>query len=473
MVFDLFHPLKKRKKQPDLVQNPEQPAKKIKDVETLKAGQLARLALSLTDSLIKAHGPRPTGSESALSTAEELKSGYQLFCDETGIDEETLHSEALHLPVSMVPFLYPIVLALLWVGLPLCASVIALLFLFFAYHQVICYKPVAEKLTKTTKGRNVWAAFQPKGETLHTIIFSAHHDSAGLSRFSKEEKWEYGKNVLLPVGCCLLLAVEAVVQLLTEFVSGKIFAVGLPPVSLIIFLSLLTAVFPLVWRLRSLRSKEASPGAGDNLVSSAITVELSRYFNWKKRCGDELEHTRLIFVSFDGEEDGLLGSKAWFARHRDMLVDPIMLNFDCIYYADRLTFLEKDINGKQMLSEKLARRMVSIAKSMGYEAHSASIPFLAGGTDAASAAKCGIEATSLVAVGWGDRTHPEVYHTSEDTIDHIEVKAVEEAISIAIRLAELVDGKGEQTEPKEEKAAKEKTEETQTSHPLLRFKKLP
>jgi hypothetical protein len=122
--------------------------------------------------------------------------------------------------------------------------------------------------------------------------------------------------VLLPVGLCLLLAIQAVVQTLTELFSGRILSLNLPPAGLIILLALLTAGLPLVFRLRKFFTGEFSPGAGDNLVSSALTVELARYVDWKKRCGQPLSATRVVFASFDGEEDGLLGSRAVFSITR-------------------------------------------------------------------------------------------------------------------------------------------------------------
>ncbi|HAP56549.1 MAG TPA: aminopeptidase, partial [Sphaerochaeta sp.] len=145
------------------------------------------------------------------------------------------------------------------------------------------------------------------------------------------------------------------------------------------------------------------------------------------------------FCSFDGEESGLEGSKAWYQKHKEEMSGSLVLNFDAIYHADKLTFLERDINGTQRLSSRLARRCVQIAKDMGYEAVSESIPRLAGGTDAGRASLAGLEATTLTSVAWDDRTKPSVYHTAGDVVSAIDAKAVEMALSIAIRLVELVD----------------------------------
>lgn len=112
-----------------------------------------------------------------------------------------------------------------------------------------------------------------------------------------------------------------------------------------------------------------------------------------------------------------------------------MLNFDAIFSAERLVFLERDANATQVLSKTLARKCVNIARSMGYDASSLSIPILGGATDAASAARIGLEATTLTASSWSDG----VYHTKEDTLEAIEPESVERAIGIAIRLARLLD----------------------------------
>jgi len=460
--------MKKRKQKPDLVPDSDETVRKIKDVETLKSGKLARLAIQLAGHLVETFGPRPSCGQACQDTAEALEKEYQPFCDEVHGEDEELKPEAMHLPLRVLPYLYPVLLVLLWVGLPLTATLLSVAFVLLSFSQSFRYRPVLERWVKPKKGRNVWASINPSGPVRHTIIFSGHHDSAPLTRFSKDDKWQYAKSVLLPVGLCLLLAIQAVVQTLTELFSGRILSLNLPPAGLIILLALLTAGLPLVFRLRKFFTGEFSPGAGDNLVSSALTVELARYVDWKKRCGQPLSATRVVFASFDGEEDGLLGSRAWFFHHKDLLEgDVVMLNFDCLYYADRLMFLEKDINGLQPLSSKLARRMVGLAKEMGYPAKSGSIPFLAGGTDAAEGARAGIQACTLVAVGWGDRSHAEVYHTSEDTVDHIEEKAVEEAVSLGIKLVELVDEDRLFSEGEEKK----KPEPEPQTTPTLRFKR--
>ena len=76
---------------------------------------------------------------------------------------------------------------------------------------------------------------------------------------------------------------------------------------------------------------------------------------------------------------------------------------------------------------------------MGYDAFSQPIAFLTGGTDAAEAAKIGVEAVTLMAMPWGNKERAAVYHTPDDVPSAIDPVAVEETLSIAIRFIEKVD----------------------------------
>ncbi|WP_320129103.1 M28 family peptidase [uncultured Sphaerochaeta sp.] len=460
MSFSLFN--RKQQKKPPLVKETDQA--RHEKIETLKAGRLATLALELTDKLINSFGPRIAGSEQTRETAAELEKEFKQYCDTTEYKEFPLYNLGYTLWLKVLVVIYPLALVLLLVGLPFLATCILCLFLLYVLREFIFFKPVAEKYTPKATGANVHGVIEPQGEVLHTVLFSGHHDSARLYKYNPLDKLTYAKKVLLPLMLFLLLCVASLTQLFTELFTGRFFSVNLPPVPCLILNVVLTLCFPFVLSLWGFVTFEGSPGAGDNLVSSCMGVELARFFDWKKRCGQGLDHTRLVFASFDGEEVGLKGSRVWFRENELLCKDGLLLNFDCPYYAGELTFLERDINGTQPLSSRLARRCVLIAKSMGYEATSQSIPFLAGGTDAAEASRSGLEACSLTAVAWDDTSRPAVYHTKDDVVAAIEPDAIEQALSIAIRLVELVETDMlYEKEPASEPAVEEK-------FPELRFK---
>lgn len=429
--------LRRKKIAPPLVS--EESEQKRPKLDTLKAGRLAQLALELTSSLIERFGPRVAGTQPSRESAAVLEEELKKYCTTTKYQEFTLYSRAYTLWLKFMVVAYPVVLIFLWFGLPLIGTLSYGLFCFYVFREFMVFKPLGEEHTPSSLGANIHGCIEPELEVLHTVVFSGHHDSARLYRYNKLDRKSYYKKVLAPFFLFALLGFSSLVQLITEIVSLRLFTINFPPLANIILNFLLTLGIPLLFPLRHFVLEEGSPGAGDNLISSSMGVQLARFFDWKIKCGQPLLHTRLVFCSFDGEEVGLRGSHHWFEQNRKLLENPIHLNFDSPYYEDELTFLERDVNGLQPLSSKLARRCVQIAQDMGYKAQSAAIPIFAGGTDAASAARFGIDATTLTAVAWDDRSRAAVYHTPDDTVSAIESKAVEHAISIAIRLVELVD----------------------------------
>ncbi len=427
----------KRKKQPTLVTGQKAPVKQ--KLETFKAGKLASLALEFTNSIIDKFGPRLAGSESSAKAAEAIEQAYAEFCDTTSQTscsiDTTLHSFTLNVAV----YVYPIIIVLMLFGLPWLSLALFGVYIWYVTRQLYLYRPLKFPKRPVSEGINVHGILEPEQEVLHTIIFSGHHDSAPLHHFNSLDRFSYAKTVLFPIVLFALSGVLSLVQVLAELFSLVLFLPNLPSIPMLILLGLLLFATPFLFPLRHFYEKEGSPGAGDNLASVGMTVELARYFHWKRECEKPLKHTRIIFCSFDGEESALQGSREWFKTQKELLIDPVVLNFDCVYFADHLSFLERDINGTQRLSESLARRCVEISRSMGYEANSVSIPRLGGGTDAAEASRMDIPATTLSAVSWDDRSKPSVYHTKADVVEAIEPKALETAISVAIKLTGLVD----------------------------------
>lgn len=66
-------------------------------------------------------------------------------------------------------------------------------------------------------------------------------------------------------------------------------------------------------------------GSLDNASGTAFLIELARYIS---KLG--VPTRDIIFVAFNGEEFGLLGSKAFVSNHKDLLKDSEVYNFDMI-----------------------------------------------------------------------------------------------------------------------------------------------
>ncbi len=97
-----------------------------------------------------------------------------------------------------------------------------------------------------------------------------------------------------------------------------------------------------------------------------------------------------------------------------------------------MTLLTSDLNSFVPLSQSMADQCCQIADRLGYQIQPVKFPFLAGGSDAAEFAKAGVEATTLAAMNWGDKGDAPAYHTTRDTIDAVDPKAVERSIDLGI-----------------------------------------
>jgi hypothetical protein len=412
-------------------------------MEKLQAARMAREALAMVSSLIGKYGSRLVGTPSCSQTAEDLATEFEDSCDKVERETFSLHPGAFLGWIRILVVLYPAALLLLWLSWPLPSLLLSLGGIAVMVWEFFLYREVVDRFYPQVKGVNVYGILDPRHEVRHTVVFSGHHDSAKVFNFFTWKPHLYVLRIGVGLGGFALLAITSLVYTTMEMVNGGLFGFDFPPVALFVLLLLLTGALPWVAKLWNFAGREGTPGAGDNLISSTMGVQLSRYFKRNSDMGNPLSHTRLVFASFDGEEAGLRGARHFFSTHRsnDQVLggDVHHFNVDCPYDAKHLFFLTSDINGSVKLSQEMATKCVAIAKSMGYDAFSQPIAFLTGGTDAAEAAKCGFQAVTLMAMPWGNRERASVYHTPDDLPEAIDIQAVEETLSIAIRYIEQVD----------------------------------
>lgn len=418
------------------------PMGKIK-MEKLQAARMGKQALELVSSLIDRHGSRLTGSDACKKTAEALASELEQHCDRVGMDEFSVHPDAFLGWIKILVTIYPVALLLSWFSLPLFSLLLMAAGLAIMIFEFFLYREVVDRWYPKVTGINTYGVLEPEGEAKQTVIFSGHHDSARVFNFYTHKPHLYLIRIGSAMFAFIALSVFSLIQTISAIVGGNLFRPSLPPLGFSLLLLLLTAALPMVFKLWNFASKEGTPGAGDNLISSAMAIQVARYFKNNREQGNPLRHTRIVLASFDAEEAGLRGARDFYARYRS---DASVLsghawnfNVDCPYQAKDTFFLTSDINGSVKLSQEMATKCVGIAKSMGYDAFSQPIAFLTGGTDAAEAAKAGVEAVTLMAMPWDNRQRSNVYHTPDDLPDAIDPKAVEQTLSIAIRFIEQVD----------------------------------
>lgn len=412
-------------------------------MEKLQAARLAKQALQMVSDLIDRFGSRLAGSASCTQTAEALAESLESSCDRVEQETFAFHPEAFLGWIRILVVIYPISLLFLWISFPLLSLLTAAGGLVIMTLEFFLYKEILDRWYPKATGVNVFGVIEPQEEVRHTVVFSGHHDSAKVFNFFTQKPHLYLLRIGIGLGAFVLIAVVSLVYTLDELFTGGLFAFGIPGLPVILFALLLSAALPWVLKLWHFVSDEGTPGAGDNLISSAMGVQLAQYLRNNAHMDIPLRHTRVVIASFDGEEAGLRGSRVFFESHRSdtsVLAGKVHhFNVDCPYDAKDLFFLTSDINGSVKLSQEMATKCVTIAKSMGFEAFSQPIAFLTGGTDAAESAKCGFDAVTLMAMPWGNTERSSVYHTPNDLPEAIDLKAVEETLSIAIRYIEQVD----------------------------------
>ena len=57
---------------------------------------------------------------------------------------------------------------------------------------------------------------------------------------------------------------------------------------------------------------------------------------------DEADRQNVAFIFFDNEEKGKKGSKAYFADHKAMMEDKLLINFDCVGNGSTVVFIAKE-----------------------------------------------------------------------------------------------------------------------------------
>jgi len=384
-------------------------------------------ALETTRSIIERFGPRLAGTTACLNAARALQEKLLPFCGNARLEFFQTHPDAFMGFYRINVLIYIGCMVFLHLQMPLAAAlgysfILVAGFLEFGYYREF-YDPIFPKRTCA----NLLATLEPQNQVEQQLIVGAHHDSAYELTWLRRWQKLYGLKVIVPdiiYATGLLFSWIWVFSLLFR---------GSSPVFSPYLTWFLTFGILLVLPKFFIVSRHGSPGAGDNLVASAMLIELAHIFASPGKVGcSSLQHTRLVFASFDAEESGLRGSRAFAKLHIDNLqsIPTFMLNIDSIYHIDDIQFLVSDLNDTVPLSRELAEQCARIAGAAGYPQKFMRMVFGGGGTDAAELAKVGVKTTTLLAMPTGLVRDGLVYHTLNDTVDAVEPGVVEACLRI-------------------------------------------
>ena len=384
-------------------------------------------SLRWTKDTIDRFGARLAGTESCLNAAKSIRDELEKICGMAWMETFTAHPLVFMNFYKINVCVYLLCLIALMYNQPLPAAVGLLLIMVTGMLEFGYYREFFDRLFPEKTCANVWSKLEPRGDVKQQIIISGHHDSPQeilfLKRFQKLFAFRAFAPDLFHIGGIIF----CLSWVFAQAVSGQ------PPLfagALKVFMAIgLLVVIPKFF----LVGQKVSPGAGDNLIASAMTIQTAGLFADQPGSGlSILEHTRLIFISFDAEESGLRGSRAFVHRHRSEIqaVPSYMLNMDTIYNADQLQFMVSDLNGYVKLSQETAQECQQIACQAGYPARLTRMLFGGGSTDAAELAKIGVKATTMIAMPTEIIRDGLVYHTLQDTIERVEPAAVQACLRV-------------------------------------------
>lgn len=392
----------------------------------------AEETLRLTQSILDDGPVRLTGTPACRKAAERIRQELEKWSDTVSMEAFEVHPGSFLSFTKVLAVLYALsALLLFFGGIGVYAAAALLAFgSFFALTQFVFYWETFDRLHRRATGYNVIARIDPTGEVKRQIIVAGHHDSAYVFNFLVRWQKLYVPRIASGLVMFALALVSSWAWVVHQLGTGA----DLPFAAAVRIA--IAAGLALVAPLYFFKGNEGSPGAGDNLVASAIGIKLAELFGGSKKTGEPLlQHTRLIVLSTDSEEAGLRGARNYVKRHKEELLalPTFVFNIESLYRIDQLKLFSRDINGIVRLSHAMAEECRAHAADLGYRATVVPIPFGGGATDAAEFAKAGVCATTILAMNTDLIRDGLVYHTLDDTVDRIEPEAVEAVLKIACR----------------------------------------
>jgi aminopeptidase YwaD len=391
-------------------------------------GEQVSRAFAFTDEVVERYPGRVTGTEALHEAARRIRDEFAQYCDagSAKIEEFDVHPGSFLKYLPGLTVLYLAAAVLLYFNLPWPAlACIALAVLAFT-GQFLLYWHLLDPLFPKCRGYNVVASIDPEDEIRQQVIVSAHHDAAYVFHLLARAPRLYFP--LMRAGAAVMLL--AFLVCLTA-ASLSLAAIVVPQWVAVVLIVM--GVFVLSFLFFT--TNQVVPGAGDNMVAVAIAGEIGRIFGEARRSGaGRLKHTRIVLASFDAEECGMRGARAFVRKHRQEIAEvrTYVLNMDTLYRLKDLNFFRADRNSMVKLSYPVALECRDIARAMGYRATVSSMSPGGGHTDAAAFGEAGVEATNLCAMSYNrmKEYHPWVYHTANDVSKYVERPLVAACIGI-------------------------------------------
>ncbi|MEM8858827.1 MAG: M28 family peptidase, partial [Chloroflexota bacterium] len=296
--------------------------------------------LALTKEVTEKWTSRLAGSDACLASGEYLQQVMQQFCDTTTTQDFPVRPDAFlgYLRIEVVLFVGG--LLALYLQQVAVAAILALLMLIIISFEFLFYYEFVDFLFPLKQGKNVIGTIEPDDEVKQQIIVSAHHDSAHVFNFLADDPKSYGRKIIAGFGSILALVLVTWSLLILLWLGIDL------PILYWSLTGLLTVALLFVLPIWRFYAAEGTPGAGDNMVCTAIAIEVGKHFAAQKALGNGLQHTRVLVASWDAEEAGLRGARRYIQQHKKDLhrVKTYNFNLECMYDHQELAFLTSDLN---------------------------------------------------------------------------------------------------------------------------------
>ncbi len=159
-----------------------------------------------------------------------------------------------------------------------------------------------------------------------------------------------------------------------------------------------------------------NPGALDNASGTAAMMEVARVLAQEKT----RPRKSVLFIAFNGEEGGLLGSE-YYAQHPVYVLDnTVMINLDMVGSAAKLPL---KIAGAEGGDQTLKVKLFEYAEALGIDAEKG----IEGGSDHVSFAAKGVPSVLLIHEDFVNG-----YHGPDDKPEDVDKKRLEEVIKLVL-----------------------------------------
>jgi hypothetical protein len=388
-----------------------------------------REVLGVVGEIIDRFGPRPAGTAACRRAAADIEARLAPLCDRTGRQEFRVHPDSMWSVGVVIAGLYCLSALMMsaggaWVWGAAAASTASLA---YWINESVIMVGTFDFLFPGKTGVNVWGIVEPEGELRRQIYVVGHHDSPRVLTFLSGWQRLYAVRIFGAIAFSIAQFLTAWMWVSYRLLhhADPVWGIGAAVTGLagLVFLG------PLLF----LVGHQASPGAGDNLVASVLSMGVAKAVRGPNGRG-RLRHTRLVVLSLDAEEPGMRGAGAYLRAHAGELktVRTSVLNFDAIYDAPDLRLLGRDRNGLKALSKEMTARCAEVSAKLGYGVKAGPVPFGGGGTDAVRFADHGIEVASIIGISTHYVRDGLIYHTVNDTVDRLDPEAVKICMEIAV-----------------------------------------